>query len=87
MACSASGTGEYIIRSSLAKVIGEKVLQGITIPPRTTRTESTEAISTASNEDAAKDDEDREEDQTEDTHQILQTILENEIWGMCLDHA
>ncbi|KAJ2916768.1 hypothetical protein MD484_g3610, partial [Candolleomyces efflorescens] len=84
VACSASGTGEYIIRSSLARVVGERVLEGMTLPPRAVTNESTETISAASNDEAEDDDDDAEDEdqgQGNDTHQILQTILENEFWG------
>ncbi|KAJ2922752.1 hypothetical protein H1R20_g14378, partial [Candolleomyces eurysporus] len=82
VACSASGTGEYIIRSSLARVVGERVLEGMTVPPRVVMNESTETISAASN-DEDDDTEDGDEGQDNDTHQILQTILENQFWGVC----
>jgi hypothetical protein len=59
----------------------------MTIPPRAVTNESTETISAASNDEAEEDDddddaEDGDEGQGNDTHQILQTILENEFWGM-----
>lgn len=77
VACSVSGTGEYIMRASLARVVGERVLEGI----KTSSTTPKAGVFPDLNvEDGDDEDEDIDDDGSTDPHHILQTILEKDFW-------
>lgn len=84
---SVPGTGEYIARTCLARLVGERVLEGILFNPKFASIEEGAATPKAASRTNSGEDEDEADDdddevvQYNDTHQILQTILGHEFWG------
>ncbi|KAF8210540.1 nucleophile aminohydrolase [Mycena galopus ATCC 62051] len=67
MACSVSGTGEYIVRANLARTIAEALDDAS--PPTTSMAEN-----------QGGDETDDEEEEDVDVHSILQRVLAEEFW-------